>query len=513
MTEDLRKAVAEIVARSPDEVQGNGLYALLVRMGARHLRGETPFCQDDEYAKLISPEVLKPIVCRLSDELQAWLGKGGNREPHDIRKSTAEDSNLSDSDRFLIGQTQQPAALQDGLSMLNGWFFESGTTGPIWAKALRCVQREPRETRDKKAAGFLITAGIRWLKGEIHQENAEAFLDESVRDALSRAKDIFEPLDEEATAYGLRGRGHSTKPELDVRAFARKLGRREFRLRDEVNGSTAALPDAAHRLPSLEKAKIPRRDRIALRIPYPSDIRDLLKDAMEKAGFGFTIGQAKIIVRAVFSIPVSGPPLSLQENREVKGGPETTAQSKEEEGNDQTGNEESNQSFLEEPTEAAPDITDAVEAVLKELQARDGISPNERPSDSAKGREARYLLDFEIWRGWPLLPGPLTEKLRDDIRRRAKKELLDHYTQACFEVWSGIPDSSVSTWRGPRRTKLLAKGAVEFYPGWTEDHAQVEIAIKSRRAEHFIERLFWELRKRFLHRKPEFVDAAPLEHL
>ncbi|HOC01075.1 MAG TPA: hypothetical protein PKM43_20280, partial [Verrucomicrobiota bacterium] len=194
MTEDLRKAVAEIVARSPDEVQGNGLYALLVRMGARHLRGETPFCQDDEYAKLIFPTVLKPIVCMLSAELQAWLGKGGNREPHDIRKSTAEDSNLSDSDRFLIGQTQQPAALQDGLSMLNGWFFESGTTGPIWAKALLRVEREPRETRDKKAAGFLITAGIRWLKGEVHMDDAEAFLDEQVREALSRKKEVFETI-------------------------------------------------------------------------------------------------------------------------------------------------------------------------------------------------------------------------------------------------------------------------------------------------------------------------------
>ncbi len=155
-------------------------------------------------------------------------------------------------------------------------------------------------------------------------------------------------------------------------------------------------------------------------------------------------------------------------------------------------------------------VDPAVEAVICELTARDRTSPEQRPEDPAKGREARYLLDFDIWAGCTLLPGPLADRLRAQLARRRVREPLDRYSLAFFEAWSGIPDSSVSEWRGPRRTRLLARGAMAFY-GWTEEKAEVEIALQTRRAADFLWRLYFALRVRFLHRKPEFVRWEPLE--
>jgi hypothetical protein len=131
---------------------------------------------------------------------------------------------------------------------------------------------------------------------------------------------------------------------------------------------------------------------------------------------------------------------------------------------------------------------------------------------------ARYLLDFELWDGWPLLWHPDLEAISAKVPKGKRKIVLfdSIYDLTLFEAWSGIPDSSVSDWRAARRWELLALGLAAGL-GWSKPKAlnylDPERSPEERRnhpeARRLLTRLLFHLRARFLHRKPHFVSPEP----
>jgi hypothetical protein len=488
--EELLKLVADFARSNPDDAKGDDLFAVLLRMALRKEKGEM-LLTNNEIIEVVHPKCFGPIVRDLGRNLMSQFGSGGQQESIAGTRAGDEDRELTPEERHLAKQRELPEGLQRGYSMLYGRFTDDHEL--IWAKAIKAVRKEDRTVRDSKAASYLITSGKHWLMTQIDLDNPEAFFNELVREAFRRYSEVFERIG--ANAYGLRGRSQTWNPELEVGALAANLGRRTFRLRDEREDRE-------------DQQSTARRARISIDLPYASDLRDLFKDAMEVAECGLTVDQAKNLARKVFNIPQAGPPLPLHEDDpehrrryspefEQPFTPEPLA-------------DESIETSAADSPERRLQIEPAVQAVIEELTRRDGISPDKRPTDTNQGREARYLLDLEIWLGSLLLPGPMTEALRARVAQKRSGEPLNHYSLSFFEAWTDIPDASVSTWRGPRRTRLLARGAIVFY-GWTEAQAEAQLAVRTRRAEHYVVRLYFALRRRFLHRKPEFVSTNDSE--
>ncbi len=532
--EQLANLVADVESNDPGAMNGPGLYPLLLRMAKRQINNQQSLITDEEFVLELSKLVFLPIVKKMQGYLMSEFGRGGQLDPSDS-KTAGEDQ--TDSERYTASQKRLPFALQEGHSRLMLWFFRE-STGPIWAKALYAKRYEAVEVRNSEAAGHLVTSGIRWLKANIHRHNADAFLDQKIREAL--ANDVFEPLDnnvdKERRPYGLKGRGHALNASLNVDEFARGLGKRKVQLRSpSKQAKEADAPET-----EADESIIAPRDAIPFNIPFPEQIRELLQEAMEKAGCGFTIPQAKIIVRIVFSLPEGTQHVALREDMSADPQDHPTLQDAAEQltgqGDCQIAEGLGAMQIASEVRGEERDIGCAVGVITLKLSELDkGLSPDKRPDSTKKGRAARYLLDFEIWEKAQLHAGPTLDKLREAVSDSQKEVRLTKYTQTVFEIWSGCSNSSVSEWcKGERRRLLLAQAAAYYFRPWGKaeemrprpipevlelldgvirDYAQQFKYPKPNtlRAQHFQERLFMRLRLQFFHRKPEFVSAGPLD--
>ena len=350
-----------------------GLYQVLLNMEARDKAGETVLLTDEEAVEIIEPVCFRPAVWDLVGLLtKAYCGSGQAKET-----GTSQPEPSSAAEKYMARQRGLGNAFKDGMLLLWGWFLDDtraakGESGnPMWLKALRQIPRESIN-RDREAPNYLIYSAKNWLRRKVAGTDPGFVLDENTEDALRHEAFVKTGIGEGGSpAYTLKGKDYALGDMRETEALARTLGWRHFHLRAEDHKG----------------------------LPYPSDIRDVLIEAMEKARRGFTLDQAKILVRWVFNLPPEQLHAPLpEEHPEVSQSAGVSGSELPGEGVEQ----ETSHCVMPQLPSEPDDFTSVVEALVAEIQTQDGSPAGKRPDNSRQGRVARYFLDFEIWNGWPL---------------------------------------------------------------------------------------------------------------
>jgi hypothetical protein len=484
------------------------VFAVLAAMAARAGRGErSPLTDEDEEAvSVIAPLCLAPVIGDLREQLIAAYG--GSRPGKSVGPdpdALAETSSTAAS-RYLAGQSGQPAGVSEGMSMLWHWFLDDTEREPPWRAVLAAIGHEEPAVRGQKARLYLIRAGRHWLQGQLSKGNSNALLNARLKEALRDGRfAAVGGTPAHPDGYTLKAANCPLASEAEFEGLMRAMPRRQFELREEKEPQFAAAASPG--------------SLVRQRIPYASDLRDALADAMRRAQCGFTMAQARAVVRWVFSIPVEVSDAPLPEDepeedpRQLAWERAAVARAREEPGF-------AAEAEAEAGAGAEPLIEAAVEAVVRQIEREDGVPAAERPEDAARGRVARYFLDFVIWEGAPLAPGPALDGLlaRLPLKRPPAPGRGWRYDLTLFCAWSGLPDASVSGWRKRGLNELLAL-ALRHGLGWELPRARTFLdserppESRRRRTDAFncLRAVVRGLRVRFLRRKPEFVVFELLE--
>jgi hypothetical protein len=413
--------------------------------------------------------------------LQAMHERDRDGHPHLLRDSEALlldafffRSALRGLEPFLI-QKLGNEGLADAKGSLWEWFLEDPRSGggrePIWRRAWLAVYDDEPSVRDAKLAGYLTTAARNWLRK--HFGGSGAVFHQLVSEALKEEIFVLSSGAKQVASYTLRQWSFPEDPSFDAGALGRSFPRRRIK-RESLSGRSLA------------------------RLPPVSEIRDALADGMYVAERAFTVDQAKAFVRYVFGISRETEPVSLDEGVDSTDAPATRQSA------------EASEGIGSENTERGTD------AIVAEIERQDRLPAGRRPTNSREGRVARYLLDFEIWDGWPLQEHPILETILSKAGKdKPDVSATEVYDLVLFEAWSGVPDSSVSDWRKERRGELLAQALVAGL-AWSAPAARNYFSTENsgKRAHHpevlnLLQSVFWQLRSKFLHRKPEFVSEHP----